>query len=68
MAFNIQVDELGNLTLQKIHRITATRKNIIELLQQLKLLPVLLTTNESCGAQNNHAWYLADYNRLKDGE
>ena len=63
MAFNIQVDELDNLTLRKTHRITATRKSTIEFLQQLRLLPVLLTTNESCGAQNNHAWYLVDYNR-----
>ena len=34
MAFNIQVDELDNLILRKIHRITATRQSTIEFLQQ----------------------------------
>jgi hypothetical protein len=65
---NIQVDELDTLILRKIHKLTATQESAIKLLQQLKLLPLLPTTNKPCDAKNNHAWYLAEYNRLKDGE
>ncbi len=59
MDFNIQVDELDTLTSRKIHKFTATQDSTIKFLQQLKLLPLLPTTNEACGAQNKHAWYLA---------
>ncbi len=68
MAINIEIDDLDTLTTRKIHQITATQKGTIQFLQKIKLLPLAPTTNEQCGGKNNHAWYLAEYIRLKDGK
>ncbi|CAF1003356.1 unnamed protein product, partial [Rotaria sordida] len=66
MNLNIEIDDLDKLTLRKIHELTKTNISTILLLQKLKLLPTLPTKIEQCGQQNNHSWYLAEYNKSID--
>jgi hypothetical protein len=46
----IQIDEVDTLTMKKINFLTDTPEKIIKFLQDLKLLGILPTTVEACGA------------------